>query len=143
MLNVLDEFTHECLAIRVARKLKAIDVIDVLSELFILRGVPRSRTAVPETFQDGRWSEGLRGYVASHLGTDALLTARPRGGSRSRTPVPMGLFRPWRDVGRRGSLPLFFGGKFRNRRVANLRRGPRNVRDGRWSDVRRARDARS
>jgi hypothetical protein len=24
MLNVLDEFTHECLAIRVARKLKAI-----------------------------------------------------------------------------------------------------------------------
>jgi hypothetical protein len=28
---VLDEFTHECLAIRVARKLKAIDVIDVLS----------------------------------------------------------------------------------------------------------------
>jgi hypothetical protein len=29
MLNVVDEFTHECLAIRVARKLKAIDVIDV------------------------------------------------------------------------------------------------------------------
>jgi putative transposase len=36
MLNVLDEFTHECLAIRVGRKLKAIDVIDVLSGLFIL-----------------------------------------------------------------------------------------------------------
>jgi hypothetical protein len=40
MLSVLDEFTHECLAIRVARKLKAIDVIDVLSDLFILRGIP-------------------------------------------------------------------------------------------------------
>src|SRR5215470_12325334 len=40
MLNVLDEFTHESLAIRVARKLKAIDVIDVLSDLFILRGIP-------------------------------------------------------------------------------------------------------
>src|SRR6201982_3384746 len=40
MLNVLDEFTHECLAIRVARRLKAIDVIDVLSDLFILRGIP-------------------------------------------------------------------------------------------------------
>ena len=40
MLNVIDESTHECLAIRVARKLKAIDVIDVLSDLFILRGVP-------------------------------------------------------------------------------------------------------
>ena len=40
MLNVLDEFTYECLAIRVARRLKAIDVIDVLSDLFILRGIP-------------------------------------------------------------------------------------------------------
>ncbi|HET9247655.1 MAG TPA: IS3 family transposase [Xanthobacteraceae bacterium] len=40
MLNVIDEFTHECLATRVARKVKAIDVIDVLSDLFILRGVP-------------------------------------------------------------------------------------------------------
>src|SRR5450830_1032396 len=40
MLNVIDEFSHECLAIRINRKLKAIDVIDVLSDLFILRGVP-------------------------------------------------------------------------------------------------------
>ena len=40
MLNVVDEFTHECLAIRVSRKLTSIDVIDVLSDLFILRGVP-------------------------------------------------------------------------------------------------------
>jgi transposase InsO family protein len=40
MLNVIDEFTHECLAIRIDRKLKAVDVIDVLSDLFILRGVP-------------------------------------------------------------------------------------------------------
>jgi putative transposase len=40
MLNVIDEFTRECLAIRVDRKLKSTDVIDVLSDLFILRGVP-------------------------------------------------------------------------------------------------------
>jgi hypothetical protein len=40
MLNVIDEFTHECLAIRVACRLKAIDVVDMLSDLFILRGVP-------------------------------------------------------------------------------------------------------
>ncbi len=40
MLNVVDEFTRECLAIRVARKLRAADVIDVLSDLFIRRGVP-------------------------------------------------------------------------------------------------------
>ena len=40
MLNIIDEFTHECLAIRVGRKLKAIDVVEALSDLFILRGVP-------------------------------------------------------------------------------------------------------
>ncbi len=40
MLNVIDEFTHESLAIRVERRLNSIDVIDVLSDLFILRGVP-------------------------------------------------------------------------------------------------------
>ena len=40
MLNVIDEFTRECLAIRIDRRLKSTDVIDVLSDLFILRGVP-------------------------------------------------------------------------------------------------------
>jgi len=40
MLNVIDEFTRECLAIRIDRKLKSTDVIDVLADLFILRGVP-------------------------------------------------------------------------------------------------------
>ena len=39
MLNIIDEFTHECLAIRVSRRLRSIDVIDILSDLFILRGV--------------------------------------------------------------------------------------------------------
>lgn len=40
MLNVIDEFTRECIAIRVQRRLKSADVIDVLSDLFIMRGVP-------------------------------------------------------------------------------------------------------
>lgn len=40
MLNVVDEFTRECLCIRVDRKLRSSDVIDVLSDLFILRGLP-------------------------------------------------------------------------------------------------------
>jgi transposase InsO family protein len=40
MLDVPDEFTRECLAVRVGRRLEAADVIDVLSDLFILRGVP-------------------------------------------------------------------------------------------------------
>jgi putative transposase len=40
MLSVIDEFTHEALAIRIDRKLKSGDVIDVLSDLFVLRGAP-------------------------------------------------------------------------------------------------------
>ena len=40
MLNVIDEFTHEALAIRSDRKLNSTDVIDVLTDLFILRGTP-------------------------------------------------------------------------------------------------------
>lgn len=37
---MLDEFTRESLAIRVRRKLSSVDVIDVLTDLFILRGPP-------------------------------------------------------------------------------------------------------
>jgi len=40
MLNIIDEFTRECMTIRIGRKLKSTDVIDVLSDLFILRGIP-------------------------------------------------------------------------------------------------------
>jgi len=40
MLNIVDEYTHECLAIRIARRLRAVDVIDVLCDLFICRGIP-------------------------------------------------------------------------------------------------------
>jgi transposase InsO family protein len=40
ILNITDEFTRECLAILVARQIKTQDVIDLLSQLFIYRGVP-------------------------------------------------------------------------------------------------------
>jgi transposase InsO family protein len=40
MLNIVDQFTRECLAIRVNRRLNSTDVIDVLADLFTLRGVP-------------------------------------------------------------------------------------------------------
>jgi transposase InsO family protein len=40
MLNVIDEFTREYLAIQVARKLKAGNVEACLTELFCSRGVP-------------------------------------------------------------------------------------------------------
>jgi len=40
MLTVIDEYTRECLAIRVERKLKSIDVLETLADLFLIKGVP-------------------------------------------------------------------------------------------------------
>ena len=38
--SFLDEFTRECLVIRVGHKLGSADVIDVLPDLFVARGTP-------------------------------------------------------------------------------------------------------
>lgn len=40
ILNVIDEFTRECLAVKVARRLTHRDVLEVLNDLFIQRKVP-------------------------------------------------------------------------------------------------------
>ena len=42
--NVINEFTRECIAIRANRRLKSFDVIDVLSDFSILRGIPEPRS---------------------------------------------------------------------------------------------------
>jgi transposase InsO family protein len=39
-LTIVDEYTRECLALRVGRSIKAQDAIDVLAELFAMHGVP-------------------------------------------------------------------------------------------------------
>ena len=41
MLTVLDEYTRECLAIRVSRRLNSKDVIAQLASLFLTRGIPQ------------------------------------------------------------------------------------------------------
>jgi putative transposase len=40
ILNIIDEYTRECLAILVARKITNQEVIDLLFNLFIFRGIP-------------------------------------------------------------------------------------------------------
>ena len=41
ILNIIDEYTRECLQTRVERHLNSQDVVDALFELFILRGIPQ------------------------------------------------------------------------------------------------------
>jgi transposase InsO family protein len=40
MLTVIDEYTRECLAIKVGRTFKSMDVIETLADLFLLKGLP-------------------------------------------------------------------------------------------------------
>ena len=51
MLNLIDEFTRECLAIRVNRKLNSTDVIDALSDQFTSAASPATsaRTTAPSS----------------------------------------------------------------------------------------------
>jgi len=42
MLTMIDEYTRECLAIKVGRKLTSNDVIEQLADLFIARGLPEN-----------------------------------------------------------------------------------------------------
>jgi putative transposase len=63
ILNIIDEYTRECLACLVGRKFKADDVIDQLFNLFVLRGIPdhiRSDNGVEFTAkQVRRWLDRL------------------------------------------------------------------------------------
>ena len=40
ILNIIDEYTRECLASLIARKIRNQDVIDLLFNLFVFRGIP-------------------------------------------------------------------------------------------------------
>ena len=40
MLNVIDEYTRECLAIKIDQKITSNDVVETLTELFVTRGTP-------------------------------------------------------------------------------------------------------
>lgn len=39
-LSIVDEYTRECLALEVARSMKAVDVVDLVSQVMAIRGVP-------------------------------------------------------------------------------------------------------
>lgn len=39
-LSVVDEYTRECLALEVDRSIRSVDVVNVLTDLFMIRGVP-------------------------------------------------------------------------------------------------------
>ena len=67
-LNILDEHSRECLAIRVKRKLNSTEVIDALTDLFIVRGVPAYIRSDNARVHRG----GRQGLDQSGLGQNSL-----------------------------------------------------------------------
>ncbi len=63
MLTVIDEYTRECLAIVVARRLSSDDVLQVLTDLFVDRGPPI--TSAPTTGRSSRRRWCAAGLVGS------------------------------------------------------------------------------
>jgi len=78
-LNILDEYNRECLAIRVKRKLNSTDVVDVLTDLFIMRGVPAfiRLDNGPEFV-----AKGVRAWINAVGSKTACIGTRPAMGER-------------------------------------------------------------
>jgi len=73
-LNIIDEFTKEALVIRVRRELNSIDVVDALTDLFILRGAP-------EFIRSDNGAEFIARKVRDWIGTVGAKTAYIEPGS--------------------------------------------------------------
>ena len=43
LLTLIDEYTRECLALRVARRLGSLDVMDAVADVMLMRGIPAHR----------------------------------------------------------------------------------------------------
>ena len=74
MLNVIDEFTRECLAIEVDRRLNSANVLDVLSKLFVKNGAP-------EHIRSDNGSEFIAKRVRVWLGKQQVKTLYIEPGS--------------------------------------------------------------
>jgi hypothetical protein len=78
MLNIIDEFTRECLAIRINRKLNSTDVIEVLSDaIFRLCSAQLFDTVNRRCFWPGiSTSTSLRAFAISIATSTASVGAR-------------------------------------------------------------------
>ncbi len=95
---MIDEFTRECIAIRIGRRFRSTDVIDVLSDLSILRGVLDADP--PNTgskFHAGSQSATRHlppAVVNEESRRPGRLTFAPQGGDAARPPNGLALMGP-------------------------------------------------
>ena len=63
MLTLIDEFTRESLAIRVARKLGRYEVIEALADVMLFRGIPQKHSFRQRVGVRGKGAETMAGEV--------------------------------------------------------------------------------
>ena len=103
LLTVIDEYSGECLAIRAARSIRSADVIEVLAELMVLRGVP-------DYIRSDNGPEFTARAVRKWLGTGGRQDASTSSlGRRGRTACEFQREVEGRAAGQRG-LPYVAGG---------------------------------
>jgi putative transposase len=73
MLNIIDEFSRECLAIVVRRRFTAHHVVEVLSDLMVLHGVPEHiRSDQGPEFV----AKAVQGWIAAEVGAKTAFIER-------------------------------------------------------------------
>ena len=63
MLTLIDEYTRESLAIRVARKLGRYEVIEALADVMLFRGIPQKHSFRQRVGVRGKGAETMAGEV--------------------------------------------------------------------------------
>ncbi len=79
-LNILNKHSLGCLAIRVKRKLKSTEVINALTDLFILRDVPSYKRMISELVLKSPNGDRLfmnQGYESHLRASSQVLPAKP------------------------------------------------------------------
>ena len=97
LLTVIDEYSRECLAIRAARSIRSADVIEVLAELMVFRGVP-------DHIRSDNGPEFTARAVREWLGRLGARTPASSLGRRGRTACEFQREVEGRTAGQRGLL---------------------------------------
>ena len=77
LLTIVDEYTRECLAIDVERRLRSDDVRYCLADLFVPRGVPRTcARTMALSLPPRRYGPGSAGSVCTHSSSPQAVPGR-------------------------------------------------------------------
>ena len=88
LLTLIDEHTRECLALRVARRLGSLDVLDTVADVMLRRGIPthlRSDNGLPQKSRRQSFSDLTTGSVDFAARRQAVSTVAESHANHSHT----------------------------------------------------------